>query len=92
MFQSIRSDEQIAMKVDQVEIYNDDGEEVDIQIDLENMEDDDINEYYSSEGGTEEDKDDKSRSKNLIECSASIMLPFPEDVAFDAFSDLTRQP
>ena len=30
--------------------------------------------------------------KNLIECSASVILPFPEDVAFDAFSDLTRQP
>lgn len=30
--------------------------------------------------------------KNLIECSASILLPFSEDVAFDAFSDLTRQP
>jgi len=82
-FQSRRSDEQITMEVD---LYNDDN-----QIDLENTEDD-INEYNSAEGGTEEDKDDKSRSKNLIECSASIMLPFPEDVAFDAFSDLTRQP
>lgn len=30
--------------------------------------------------------------KNLIECSASVILPFSEDVAFDAFSDLTRQP
>ena len=30
--------------------------------------------------------------KNLIECSASVVLPFSEDVAFDAFSDLTRQP
>ncbi|KAL7489914.1 hypothetical protein ACHAW6_015653 [Cyclotella cf. meneghiniana] len=31
-------------------------------------------------------------SKKLIECHASILLPFPADVAFDAFSDLTRQP
>jgi hypothetical protein len=28
----------------------------------------------------------------LIECNASILLPFGADVAFDAFSDLTRQP
>jgi len=31
-------------------------------------------------------------NKKKIECSASIMLPFSADVAFTAFSDLTRQP
>ena len=31
-------------------------------------------------------------NKKRIECSASIMLPFSADVAFTAFSDLTRQP
>lgn len=31
-------------------------------------------------------------TKKLIECHASVLLPFSADVAFDAFSDLTRQP
>jgi hypothetical protein len=36
--------------------------------------------------------ENREDSKKLIECHASILLPFPADVAFDAFSDLTRQP
>lgn len=40
-------------------------------------------------GGAEESA---KVSKKLIECHASLLLPFPADVAFDAFSDLTRQP
>lgn len=35
---------------------------------------------------------DCENAKKLIECNASIVLPFGADVAFDAFSDLTRQP
>ena len=40
----------------------------------------------------DDDDDDRKKMNNLIECSASILLPFSEEVAFDAFSDLTRQP
>ena len=41
----------------------------------------------------EEEEDTNNLKKNkLIECSASILLPFSEEVAFDYFSDLTRQP
>ena len=41
----------------------------------------------------EEEEEDTNKKKNkLIECSASILLPFSEEVAFDYFSDLTRQP
>lgn len=32
------------------------------------------------------------RQKRLIECSAAIVLPFSTEVAFAAFSDLSRQP
>jgi len=40
----------------------------------------------------EEEDTDNSKKNKLIECSASILLPFSEEVAFDYFSDLTRQP
>lgn len=83
------SDERISMDVD---LYDDDGEEIDVRTDSEKAEDD-ANEHYSSGGDIEKAKHDKIRLKRrLIECSASIVLPFSEDVAFDAFSDLTRQP
>jgi len=36
--------------------------------------------------------EEEEDTKKLIECSASILLPFSEEVAFDYFSDLTRQP
>ena len=32
------------------------------------------------------------RPQRLVECSAAIVLPFSKDVAFEAFSDLSRQP
>ena len=38
------------------------------------------------------DINEEEDTKKLIECSASILLPFSEEVAFDYFSDLTRQP
>ena len=70
-------------------------------IDLENLEDD-IEQFYSGDMNTTDNDDNnngngnnsqgKKKKKKLIECSASIMLPFAEDVAFDAFADLTRQP
>ena len=40
----------------------------------------------------EEEDTDNSKKNKVIECSASILLPFSEEVAFDNFSDLTRQP
>ena len=40
----------------------------------------------------EEEDTDNSKKNKLIACSASILLPFSEEVAFDYFSDLTRQP
>lgn len=49
--------------------------------------DEDDNEGETSDGGAE-----IINNKKRIECSASIMLPFSADVAFTAFSDLTRQP
>ena len=67
-----------------IDIYNDNGEEIeDIQYDFENIKDD-INEYdYSQDvvGVEEEQEVTSARKKKLIECSASIMLPFSEDVA-----------
>ncbi len=48
--------------------------------------DDDDNEGEMSDGA------EIINIKKRIECSASIMLPFSADVAFTAFSDLTRQP
>ena len=78
-----------------IDIYNDNGHEIeDMQYDLENIKDD-INEYYYSQdvvGIEEQEVTSVKKKKKLIECSASIMLPFSEDVAFDAFSNLTRQP
>ena len=63
-------------------------------VDLENIQDD-INEYYYSdedEGPPKDDIVDEKMKKKLIECTATITLPFSETIAFDAFSDLTRQP
>ena len=78
----------------EVDIYNKQGEELDIKYDISLAENEiDINNYATNE--IEEEVDDKKALKNnkkKIECSASIMLPFSADVAFTAFSDLTRQP
>jgi len=40
----------------------------------------------------EEEEEESTTPKKEIAVSASIELPFPSSVAFDAFSDLTRQP
>ena len=85
---------------DDIDLYNENGEEITQQLDLQTIEDD-IELYYSAPDGIMEEAQQKGRNeeettttndKKLIECSASIMLPFSEEVAFDAFSDLTRQP
>ena len=65
------------------------SENVDI-ISLDENNEIDIN--YTSEEEEEVDDEALINNKKRIECSASIMLPFSADVAFSAFSDLTRQP
>lgn len=78
-----------------VDLYNDDGEEIDdVQIDVENIKDiQDEDDIDASAGGKDESAGEENNNpKHLIECSTSIMLPFSEQVAFEAFSDLTRQP
>ena len=50
-----------------------------------------INNDRQIELNDDNDKEIGERKK-LIECNASLLLPFSADVAFDAFSDLTRQP
>ena len=51
-----------------------------------NYTDDEVEEGETSDGA------EIINNKKRIECSAEIMLPFSADVAFTAFSDLTRQP
>ena len=76
-----------------IEVYNDQGMEFDMQ-DTSPNENNEIAINYASDEIEEEEVDDKAlkNNKKKIECSASIMLPFSADVAFTAFSDLTRQP
>ena len=73
---------------------NDCEEKFDIQDILQDIPLDENNEididYTSDEDGV--DNEELINNKKKIECSASIMLPFSADVAFAAFSDLTRQP
>ena len=52
----------------------------------------DINYDEDDNEGEMSDGAEIINNKKRIECSASIMLPFSADVAFTAFSDLTRQP
>ncbi|KAL3810814.1 hypothetical protein ACHAXA_008829 [Cyclostephanos tholiformis] len=40
----------------------------------------------------EQNDDDDGTDGRLVVCTASIALPFSEELAFDYFSDLTRQP
>jgi hypothetical protein len=56
--------------------------------DDEEEEDDDDTDTDAGGGG---DDDDGTR-KRLVVCKADIVLPFSEDLAFEYFSDLTRQP
>jgi len=78
----------------EIEVYNDQGMEFDMQDISPNENNEKIAINYASDEIEEEEVDDESlkNNKNKIECSASIMLPFSADVAFTAFSDLTRQP
>ena len=94
-----RSSSKLVAEID-VDLYNENGEEITQQLDLQTIEEE-IDEYYSVSDKIMEEQQLQSRNeedattvnnKKLIECSASIMLPFSEEVAFDAFSDLTRQP
>ena len=77
----------------EIELYNDKGEEIwtdSLSFETLNFQDDvgdsSLNGDEIGNGSSEENV------KKLIECNASILLPFGADVAFDAFSDLTRQP
>ena len=87
--------QKVTILKEEVDLYDETGAEVDVGIDLEDIEGE-IDAYYAENDALEVDNDQTSsgeaNKKRLIECSASIMLPFSEDVAFDAFSDLTRQP
>ncbi len=76
-------------------IISERGEEIDIQDDIMSLiEDNEIEINYTSDEMDEEEADANAliNNKKKIECSASITLPFSADVAFTAFSDLTRQP
>ena len=73
----------VPMNFESLEDYDFMAEDEDEDILLVEMDDDEEVNNESTLSGTK---------KNLIECSASVILPFSEDVAFDAFSDLTRQP
>lgn len=73
----------------EMDVYNEAGEELDIDdITLSETNALDTN-YYAPD---EDFSKSVSTNKKKIECSASIDLPFSAEVAFDAFSDLTRQP
>lgn len=71
-----------------VDIYNEKGEEIDIEDDIP-LSDNEIEMTYATD---EIEEDTLNNKRKKIDCSASIMLPFSADVAFTAFSDLTRQP
>ncbi len=77
----------------EVDIYNEQGEELDIIQDISSLSENEIDmNYATTDDEFEEEDDTLKNNKKKIECSASIMLPFSADVAFTAFSDLTRQP
>lgn len=67
-------------------------QEIDLQ--LLQLEEEDLSDILLDDMNNNEDAEDTTseNAKKLIECNASIVLPFGADVAFDAFSDLTRQP
>ena len=60
--------------------------------DDEEEEDDDDDTDTDAGGGGDDDDDDDATRKRLVVCKADIVLPFSEDLAFEYFSDLTRQP
>ena len=53
---------------------------------------DDMYDDTDAGGGGDDDDDDDATRKRLVVCKADIVLPFSEDLAFEYFSDLTRQP
>ena len=77
--------------IHEIDIYNEAGEELNIDgITLNETNAIDTNYYAPEEVG--DDSKSVRNDKKKIECSASIDLPFSAEVAFAAFSDLTRQP
>jgi hypothetical protein len=85
---------------DEIDLYNSNNEEVPIDFtDFMKHDGEKIDEAIKDEGelmsfddGVDDTTVEDGSSKKLIECQASITLPFSAEVAFDAFSDLTRQP
>lgn len=73
----------------EIELYNENGEEIS-NVQLDTLDINDIDKKLIAEVDCVQNMADNV--KKLIECNASILLPFGADVAFDAFSDLTRQP
>ena len=71
--------------IDFTDFMQHDGEKIDEAIK-------DEGELMSFDDGVDDTTVEDGSSKKLIECQASITLPFSAEVAFDAFSDLTRQP
>jgi hypothetical protein len=72
--------------VDERDDGDGDDAKYDVDGDEEEEEDDD-----TDAGGDDDDDDDGTR-RRLVVCKADIVLPFSEDLAFEYFSDLTRQP
>lgn len=71
-----------------IELFDENGEENNnVKLNAFNM--DLTDDSVSNE---EADPGNEENAKKLIECNASILLPFSPHIAFDAFSDLTRQP
>ncbi len=75
----------------------DNDEIIDVPIDFESTTEDYISPAHEEDAvivimGDEVVDGATNTGKKMIQCSASVLLPFSEDVAFDAFSDLTRQP
>ena len=83
-------DEEGGVKFAILECY-DNGNIISDNIIIDDYEEDDSIDIDTAAAAATSGNTEKTRS-NFIECSASILLPFSEEVAFDAFSDLTRQP
>ena len=85
---------------DEIDLYDSNNEEIPIDFtDFMQHDGEKIDEAIKDEGelmsfddGVDDTTIEDGSSKKLIECQASITLPFSAEVAFDAFSDLTRQP
>ena len=69
----------------ELEVYNDADKELNS---INSLNEFNVN-YFSSDDDIDEALKNK---RKRIECSAAILLPFSADIAFNAFSDLRRQP